>query len=60
MPIISQKDFEFVNKFESMIETLNVLNIIGNALTEKGRTERKNLEKWIEENAGRYLELTGR
>lgn len=53
------KELEWCSQFESRVETLKVLNIIGDALTDKGRATKRDLEKWISENADKYLELTG-
>lgn len=52
-------DLDFCIEFESRIETLRVLNIIGESLTEKGREMKRQLTEWIEANSDKYLTITG-
>jgi hypothetical protein len=52
------EDLDWCFSFENKLETLRILNIIGSALTDKGRQHKKQLEKWIETNCDRYLQLT--
>lgn len=53
-------DINWCFDFESKTETLRVLNIIGEALTEKGRRIKKELETWINKNSDKYLTLMGK
>lgn len=54
------KDLEWCSLFEGRLETLRILNLIGEALTDKGRKNQRELQKWIEDNGQKYLELTGK
>jgi len=44
--------------FENKVESLKILNIIGNSLTEKGRKAKAELQEYVSQHGERYLDLT--
>ncbi len=53
------EDLNWCFAFESKVETLRILNIVGSALTDKGRQHKRDLEAYVSANGDRYLRLTG-
>jgi hypothetical protein len=51
------KNIDWLSNYESRVETLRILNIIGSSLTDSGRKAKRELENWITKNADKYLEL---
>ncbi len=52
------KDLDWCFDFENKLETIKILNIVGAALTDKGRQHKKELEQYIQANSDKYFELT--
>ncbi len=51
------EDLKWCFAFESKLETIRILCIVGSALTEKGRKHKRNLEQYVITNGDNYLQL---
>jgi len=53
------KELNFCEIFESKVKYRDTLEAVKDALTEKGKKELQEINKWIEDNIGNYLLYTG-
>ena len=57
--IMNIKELNFCETFESKVKYRDTLEAVKDALTEKGKKELQEINKWIEDNIGNYLLYTG-
>lgn len=57
---LNAAELSFCSKFESVVESVRIMNIIGDSLTAKGLAEKKRAEEWVNKYSDKYLTITGR
>jgi|JI6StandDraft_1071083.scaffolds.fasta_scaffold234311_2 hypothetical protein len=57
-PNLFGEDLKFCFDFEGKLESIRIMNIVGNCLNEKSRRRKKELESYIKENGNKYSKLT--
>lgn len=57
---MSEQEIKFCTQFEGKVKELQLLNIIKDNLTEKGREALSKTQKWVTENLDLYLSITGK
>lgn len=53
--IMNTKELNFCETFESKVKYRDTLEAVKDVLTEKGKNELQEINKWIEDNIGNYL-----
>lgn len=55
---LTEKDLDFLECYNNNFKFLQILNSIGDSITDEGKLQKKRLSKYLQDNLEEYMRLT--